>query len=372
MTPMQRDLTDPRTRDYGRDPETNLVAPMFDNISIPEQFGPVTIGIDEHRLRRFAFITGSYRTDMFEPEGDLLVAGQAHGALLANDLLQLFTLRYAPSAVVGLHTEEELWFDRPVRTGDRITLEGTYVSAYVDRGQGYVVMDASATDAEGRSVVRHRGIEIMRTAPAEVERGTRSAGAHTTARRRIDGVVEQGAEVLHTAGVGVRPGLRLPNREVEITLEQMALFSRSGEMVNNIHNDLRKAQAAGLERPIAQGQFLLCLMSSLVEGAFGAAWSNGGHIVAKFLRPVPAFTDVTISGLVHDVATGPTGARAELDLWVMQDGRLAAVAWADVDVPTAREARIGEARKGPPRGLTHPDAAVNVEDLTGHVGRGRR
>jgi acyl dehydratase len=120
----------------------------------------------------------------------------------------------------------------------------------------------------------------------------------------------------------------------------MALFSRSGEMVHNIHNDLAKAQAAGLERPIAQGQLLLCLMSSLVEDVFGASWASGGHIIAKFLRPVPAFSDITIGGAVHEVTMTSGRSRAELDLWVVQDGKLSAVAWAEVDVPEGRPARI--------------------------------
>lgn len=340
MTRMQRDLTGPGTRDYGRDPEADLVAPVFENIEVPERFGPVTIRVDEHRIKRFAFITDRYRADMFASDGDVLVPVRAHSALLANDLLQLFTLRYAPSAVVGLHTEEEMWFDREVGVGDEITLEGTYTSAYVERGQGYVVMEASATDAQGRSVARHRGIEIMRTAPADVERGTRSDGSHTTSRRRIDGVTSPDAPVLVAAGRGIGAGLRLPSREVEVTLEQMALFSRSGEMVRNIHNDLEKAQGAGLERPIAQGQMLLCLMSGLVEDVFGASWAEGGHIVAKFLRPVPAFTDIELGGVVHEVRTSPLGERVELDLWIRQDGRLAAVAWADAVVPGDREVQL--------------------------------
>lgn len=86
--------------------------------------------------------------------------------MLVNDLVQMFTTVYRASHVIGLHTEEQIWFNSPARMGEVVTLEGEYVDSYVLRGQGYVVMDAEVKGEDGRSIIRHRGVEILKTVPA--------------------------------------------------------------------------------------------------------------------------------------------------------------------------------------------------------------
>ncbi|MFC4009303.1 hypothetical protein ACFOY2_18875 [Nonomuraea purpurea] len=278
-----RDLTDPAARAEGVDPEAGLKEPIFENLEIPEDFGPVTIVVDDHKVKRFAFTQDDYRPWHFgdSPFGHRI--GQA--GLLTNDLVQLFTTKYAASRTVGLHTEEQLWFRSPVRVGEQVTLRGRYVEAYERRGQGYVVMEAEAHGEDGRTLVRHRGVEILRTVPGEVA-GRGSGGGSGP---RVTGEIDESRPYAVTATGGVEPGTPLRPLEKVITQEQASVFSRTGEYVRNIHSDLDVARAAGLAIPIVQGQQQCCLILDLLTGFFGPAWLTDGWIRCKFVQPVAVF-----------------------------------------------------------------------------------
>lgn len=319
-----RNLTDP-SRATRRDwPHERLRAPVYENIVIPEDFGPVEILVDDLKVRRFAFTQDDFGDWHLRagPDGPRI----AHAALLANDLLQLFTLKFAPSQVVGLHTEEELWFDRPVPVGSTAYLRGRYVEKFERRGQGYVVMEADARDERGRTLVRHRGVEIMRTRPGEVAgRGS----ARNAEGPRVTGQYDESLPMADRLDASVPLGTGLPPLRKEITLEQMAVFSRIGEFVTNIHNDLGTARRAGLAVPIVQGQQLACYLAELLTRCFGSAWFSGGWLRVKFLRPVSAFDTITARGVVRDVTPGDNRTDIDLDVWVRcGDGSLAAVGWA--------------------------------------------
>jgi acyl dehydratase len=276
----------------------------------------VTVVPDEHKARRFAFAQGvGWQPGEPAPFG-----------ILANDLLQMFTTRYAASQVVGLHTDEEMWFDRPVAVGEPAVLTAEYVEKYERRGQGHVVMVAEARDAQGRTLLRHRGVEIMRTAPAEVA-GRGSAGG---AGPRVRGEWDAALPLVERVAADTPLGSGLVPLRREATLEQMALFSRTGEGVANIHNDLRTARRAGLDLPIMQGQQLFCHLGQLLLERVGEGFAAGGHLRVKFLRPVKATESFTVEGVL--TAAGPE--RVEFEVWVRRhDGGLAAVGWADAPVP---------------------------------------
>jgi acyl dehydratase len=251
--------------------------------------------------------------------------------LLANDLLQMFTTRYAASQVVGLHTVEELWWERPVLIDQRVRLTARYTDKYEQRGQGSVVMEAEARDTEGNLLVRHRGVEIMRTDPSRVG-GRGSAGSGSGPR--ITGEYDTALPLVTAVDAGVVPGTGLTALRKEVTFEQMAVFSRIGEFVRNIHNDLDKARETGLSVPILQGQQQVCYLAERAATAFGAAWFTGGWLKVKFLRPVSAFDMIEIAGAVRDVDDDGVA----LDMWVRgADGKLSTVAWARcwLDEPTA-------------------------------------
>ncbi|WP_440708173.1 hypothetical protein [Herbiconiux sp. YIM B11900] len=315
-----RDLIDPRRAETVDDLEAGLKEPEFENLAIPEELGPVTIRVDDHKIKRFAFTQDDFHPWHLE-RSPFTGRRIGHAALLGNDLVQLFTTVYAASRVVGLHTEEQLWFDSPVFLGETVTLSGTYTEAYERRGQGYVVMEATAVGEDGRSILRHRGVEILRTRPGDV--AGRGSAEPAPDERRVTGEVSEGAPAFDAAAPAV--GQVLPALAKCITVEQAAVFSRAGEYVRNIHNDLELARGGGLRVPIVQGQQQYGVLAEMLTRAFGAAWFNDGWLRAKFLKTVDVHEPIEAGGIV----TGVTDGRIDLDIWMRRaDGALSAAGWA--------------------------------------------
>lgn len=325
MTGPRRDLTDPtRARDVD-DLEAGLKEPEFENLDIPEELGPATVVVDDHKIKRFAFTQDDHHPwhlDASPFDGRRI----GHAALLGNDLVQLFTTVYAASRVVGLHTEEQLWFDSPAFLDEEVTLAGTYTEAYERRGQGYVVMDATATGADGRSILRHRGVEILRTRPGEV--AGRGSATPAAADERVTGEVPADSPPFDAghpaAGQLIGPLIKT------ITTEQAAVFSRIGEYVRNIHNDLGLARAGGLRVPIVQGQQQFGVVAELLTRSFGAVFFEGGWLRLKFLKTVDVHEPIEAAGVV----TGVDDERVHLQVWVRRaDGSLSAAGWASAPHP---------------------------------------
>lgn len=319
-----RNLTDPTRAMRGEDLEAGTKDPVFENIEIPEHFGPVDVMVDDLKVKRFAFTQDDFG-DWYLKKGPW---GPRIGqpGLLANDLLQLFTTRYAASQVVGLHTSEELWFERPVEVGQQVRLSGRYVEKYERRGQGYVVMEAEARGEDGSVLVRHRGVEIMRTDPAAVGGRGSTAGGDGP---RVSGEYDTSLPLVERLHPQVAPGSGLVPLSKEATVEQMAVFSRLGEFVRNIHNDRDKARSAGLDVPILQGQQQVCYLAELMARCFGRDWFTGGRLKVKFLRPVKAFEVLAVCGAVRRVTQETSGVRIDLDVWIRRsDGDLVTVGWA--------------------------------------------
>ena len=125
-----RDITDPRRAEMNDDLEEGLKEPRFENIVIPEHFGPVKERIDDHKIKRYAFELDDYLPwAMEEGENPFGTCRIAQAGLLTNDIVQLFTLAYRGSKVIGLHTEAQLWFKSPARMNEVVTLEGAYTDA---------------------------------------------------------------------------------------------------------------------------------------------------------------------------------------------------------------------------------------------------
>ncbi|HWE89536.1 MAG TPA: hypothetical protein VG317_08760, partial [Pseudonocardiaceae bacterium] len=114
---------------------------VFENVEIPEKFGPFEVVFDERMAKNYAFAQDDPAAAALT---DATGARAAHPAALSNELLFLFYANYDGNTAQGLHTHEELSFHAPVRIGEKITIGGGYVRTYVKRGKGYVVMDAEA------------------------------------------------------------------------------------------------------------------------------------------------------------------------------------------------------------------------------------
>ncbi|RLL69691.1 MaoC family dehydratase [Streptomyces sp. Z26] len=326
-----RDLTDPRRAAGTEDLEAGLKEPEFENLEIPEDLGTVPVVIDDHKIKRYAFTHDDHSPWHLSgsPFGGRRVG---HAALLGNDLVQLFTRVYAASRVVGYHTEEQMWFDSPAVLDETVTLHGTYTEAYTRRGEGYVVMEATATGADGRSVVRHRGVEILKTNPGAI--GGRGSAAP---ERRVTGEVPADARTVAALGPDVRPGDVLAPLRKTVTAEQAAVFSRVGEYVRNIHNDIGVARAGGLAVPIVQGQQQFGVLAQLLTLRSGPTFLTSGWLRVKFLAPLDVFDPITCTGVVTSVTPVDGGLRVELEVWVRRDAdsRLITAGWAAVTVPAA-------------------------------------
>jgi len=326
-----RDLSDPRLAVGRVDLESHLKEPIFENLEIPENLGPVQIVVDDHKIKRFAFTQNDYNSWYMTagPDGG---PRWGHPCLLGNDLLQLFTTRYKASATVGFHTEEQIWFDNPVRLGERVTLSGRYVEAYERRGQGYVVMEAQAIAEDGRSIIRHRGVEILRTVPGLIA----GRGASESTERKITGDTPPDARTIEGISEDTRIGDVLKPLEKIFTAEQTAVFSRIGEFIRNTHNDFATARAAQLPTVIVQGQQQYGAMAELMAQAFGVSWFTGGWLRMKFVNPLDVFVPVTFSGVVTAIHRDEKGdKRYELECWArrISDNRLTAVGWASSSRP---------------------------------------
>jgi len=327
-----RDLTDPRRAETVEELEAGLKEPVFENLRIPEKLGPVTITVDDHKIKRFAFTQDDYGAWYLHGGSPFDGARIGHPALLGNDLVQLFTTRYRASKTVGFHTEEQIWFDSPVKLGERVTLSGEYVEAYERRGQGYVVMNAQATGEDGRSIVRHRGVEILRTVPGLIA----GRGSSNTHERTVSGEVAPDARRIEKVDRDVAVGDVLVPLNKIFTAEQTAVFSRVGEYVRNTHNDLDIARNGKLPTLIVQGQQEYGAAAELMARVFGASWFTDGWLKMKFVKTLQVFDPVSFSGVVTGVSKQADGSRiVEFDVWARResDAALTAVGWASCRLP---------------------------------------
>jgi acyl dehydratase len=325
-----RDLTDPRRAATIDDLEAGLKEPIFENLDIPETFGPVTITVDDHKIKRFAFTQDDYNPWTLN-KSPFQGRRIGHACLLGNDLLQLFTLNYAGSKTVGFHTEEQMWFDSPAFLGETVTLEGKYVEAFERRGQGYVIMEAQATGEDGRSIIRHRGVEILRTVP-----GSFAGRGSGKPERRVGGEVPDGARECTSFGADTRVGDVLRTSPTALTSEQVAVFSRAGEFVRNIHSDLQAAREGGLRLPIVQGQQQVGMIGCYLTEAFGQSWFTNGWLQVKFINTLEVFEPFAMTALVTGVVENQNGRTIDLEVWMRRgrDEKMTTVGWASCTVPT--------------------------------------
>ncbi len=76
-----------------------------------------------------------------------------------------------------------------------------------------------------------------------------------------------------------------------VTQDDMTLYSGPG----NIHSDIEVAKRTGLDAPIAQGMQTLAYASELLTRICGSEWLERGEISVKFIKPVYAEDDVTVT-----------------------------------------------------------------------------
>ena len=296
---------------------------LFELVEVGEEFGPVELVVDDHKIKAFAFTQDDYHPWCF---GDSPFGGRiGHAALLANDLLTIYYEGYDRNTVVGLHTQEELWFASPARLDERVTLTGRYVDKYVKRDQGYVVLEGEVRGSDGRLLLRRRGVEIMRTQPGAV------AGGKTAevVGRRVTRETRDDLPFATSSAPGLAERQPVAPLIKHVTQEQMSVYSYCGEYTRNIHTDLEVAQRAGLPLPIMQGQMQACYLSELCTGFFGSPWLTSGWLNVKFLAPAEAGETLTVGGAVLGELDADDGRRLEIEVWTTRsDGTMCVAGWA--------------------------------------------
>ncbi len=299
------------------------VLARYENIVLGEDFGPIEEVVDEYKVKKFAFMMDDYNPWCFgdSPFGKRI----GHAGILANDLLQLFAQVYDPNTVVGLHTQEELWFVNPVFVGERARLYGKYVEKYERRGKSYVVMEADARGEDGRVLLRHRGIEILYIEPGPVV-GKSTAEA---AEKRVTGEYRRDLEPVIHARRGLAPGTPLAPLTKTVMQDQMAVFSGVGKHLRNIHSDIEIARKGGLPNTIAQGMMETIYLTELLTRFFGASWFTTGWEKMKFIAPVFSGETIAARGVVTGESRNAEGTRLELEIWIESAaGKMTAAGWA--------------------------------------------
>jgi acyl dehydratase len=306
--------------------QVKLREPIYEEVVIGEEIGPVEIVADEHYLRQACFAADDYTSWYLSktPEfGVQLVPSMA----LVHDLLALFTIAYDPNLIVGLHQKEEVWFKKPVPFGARLRYTGRYIEKYQKRGKGYVVFESEAHDCTDNSLlVRQVSAEIMRV-PDNVKLGEGSARTENTERVSAEwpsGVAEQDHATLDTK-------IGTPIRRLQKTVhqDQMSVFSGANKQWQNIHTQPQIAKQAGFPDTLAAGLMETCWMSEMLGNFFGPYWLSTGWMKNLYLKPVFRRDVVTCHGVVKERLEQADGVLLKLEVWVSnQSGTIVAAGWA--------------------------------------------
>jgi acyl dehydratase len=298
---------------------------LYELIEIPEPFGPVELVVDEQKVKAFAFAVDDYG-DWYLGSRSPFGGPIGHPLVLANDLLFLFYENYDGNTARGLHTHEQLTFCAPVRVGERVTISGAYVERYERRGQGYVVLEAFARGEDGRELVRHRGVEIMRTHAGSVVGRRRVT---TPAGRRVTCEVDSSLAPAQSARGGLAPRTAVAPLTKQVTQEQMYVFSWGGRGYRNVHTDRERAAASGLDRTLVQAQQQVAFVTEAMTRFFGPSWLTSGELDMRFVSPAFVGDHLTVHGAVLGGKESREGPGLELEVWVEREvGSTTGVGWA--------------------------------------------
>jgi acyl dehydratase len=297
----------------------------YELVEIPEPFGPVQVLVDEAKVKSFAFAVDDYG-DWYLGDASPFGGPIGHPLVLANDLLFLFYDKYDGNTARGLHTHEQLAFHAPVRRGEEVTISGAYVEKYERRGQGYVVLEAEARGEDGRLLVEHRGIEIMRAHAGSVV-GRKSAGEPSG--RRVTRELAAGVAPVERARPGLAARTPIPSLTKHVTQAQMYIFSWGGQGYRNQHTHPEIAKATGLDRTLVQAQQQVSFIAEAMTRFFGPRWLTSGRLDLRAISPAFVEDRLTVGGAVLGDVETEHGPGVELEVWVKRaDGTPTVIGWA--------------------------------------------
>lgn len=281
---------------------------LYENVGLHEELTR-SLECDDAWARAFTFAVGDDSPELSAAAGPRRLAPSAG---IARDLMVLFLEGYDTTETAGLHQRQDIWYHRPVRVGDTLTLKGRYVEKYERRGKGYVVFESEAVNAAGEVVVSQRCTEVMSIPPGiETATGT----AHPPSRK-IEGIWPDGVPTVDAPSMVTSLPAPLPLIEKELDQNAMSVFSGVASHRRNIHNNLEKAQKFGFDRCVAAGMMEACWLSEMATRYFGSDFLMRGHVSAVFLSPIFAGDVVTCRGVVTDETRTENAARIQqLEFW---------------------------------------------------------
>lgn len=297
----------------------------YENASPGERFGPYTYPLDDFTVKLFAFAQDDYNPWCFSDENPF---GRriAHAACFNNDLLHVFFTHYNPDNVVGLHTQEELWFHNPAYVGENVTITAEYADKYVKRGKGYIELRSEITGEDGRPIVTHQGAEIMRIMGNQLT-GERTAPVEGD---KVTGEFDAALPEARTASADLADGTPVKGLQKTTTTYQTQAFSWGGMFFDTIHSSIRTAKAAGYENIVVQGQQQVSFLTEMLADFFGESWYRSGHQKLKILKPSLAGEKLSFQGVVKRKTAEEGKTRLHLHVWGRDEkGDMTVCGWAD-------------------------------------------
>ena len=304
--------------------------PTFDAIEVGETFGPVIFEMNDHFIKAYEFALDDWSPFYAAEAGEARIAPSIS---VATKLLHIFMTKYDPNALVALHQHEEVVFHSRIGVGGSATLSGKYVDKYVRRGKGYVVLEGSASDADGRLLVTQRSIELM---DLPIGGGLVGGGA-PPAGRRITGFWPEGRMIRPSLASGVELGDPLPILNKVAHQDQMTVFCGADGGWRNIHTDIAVAQRAGMTATVVPGMMQACWFTEMMARFYGVEFFDAGSITCTFLRPVLRGEPVICRGVVSTLARLDGEPEAEVEFWAVNSkGEMVAVAraWSNAELRT--------------------------------------
>ena len=300
----------------------------FEGVYVGEKFGPEIYPVTDHMVKCFAFAQDDYDPWTFSADNPF-EKRIAQAACLSQDLLWIFMTVYDPNTVVGLHTQEELWFHSPAYVGETITTTGEYIDKFEKRGKGYCVLASEVRGEDGRLIMTHRGEEIMRIVASQIgekKQGEVKQGAITG---EYDRTITPAAKATKDIAVGT-PTTPLVKHN---TNEQTQVFSNVGQFFESIHADIHVAKKSGYDGLVVQGQQQVSYVTEMLRYFFGASWFTSGYVKIKMLKRVIAGETLTCQGVVVDKTEEDGRTKLHLHVWAKDSvGDLTVIGWASAFV----------------------------------------
>ena len=301
---------------------------LFELTEIGEKFGPLTYPIDDYAIKSFAFTQDDYNPWYFSdnnPFGKRI----AQASLLANHILYSYLTVYDPKTVVGLHTQEELWFCNPLFAGENVTIQGQYVDKYVKRGKGHIVLEGDARGEDGRVIIKHRGVEIMRILASDIT----AKKTATVEGDVVTGEYDKSIPEAKKATKDIVIGTPIAHLEKITHPEQSQVYSCSGKYYENIHTNINVAKTSGYNGLVVQGLLQTCYITEMLINFFGASWFTTGYQKTKMLQHVLVNEPLTIKGVIKNKTVEDGRTKLHLHVWVENSkGELTVIGWASAFV----------------------------------------